>query len=190
MAINAKVNSRKSEFTNLMAKEIAIHKDLYAIQTRVFDSCGFKYSLAITEFESAEYGACSFELNNLSVRFRVSKITPTKIGQFVTLWKRTGKGPIEPFDMADDLDLVIISAMHETNFGQFIFPKSILIEKGILSINGKGGKRAIRVYPPWDIAINKQSQKTQNWQLNYFLDLSDAKEIDLVKAKMLFIQKK
>lgn len=190
MDINTKVNSCKSEFTNLMTKEIAIHKDLYAIQTGVFDSCGFKYSLAIAEPESTEYGACSFELNNLSVRFRVSKITPTKIGQFVTLWKRTGKGPIEPFDMVDDLDLVIISAMHEANFGQFIFPKSVLIEKGILSIKGKGGKRAIRVYPPWDIAINKQAQKTQQWQLNYFLDLSDAKEIDLVKAKMLFIQKK
>jgi hypothetical protein len=37
------------------------------------------------EAESAEYGAYTFELNDLSVRFRVAKITPTKIGQFVTL---------------------------------------------------------------------------------------------------------
>ena len=186
MDINAKVNSSKSEFIKIMTKQKTIHNDLLFIQMLVFDACKFKYSLAIAEFESAEYGACSFELNNLSVRFRVSKITPTKIGQFVTLWKRIGKGSIEPFDSKDVLDLVIISARHETNFGHFIFPKSVLLEKRILSLNGKGGKRAIRVYPPWDSAINKQAQKTQNWQLNYFLDLSDEKEINFDRVKILY----
>lgn len=186
MDANAKVNSSKSEFIKLMSKQNVIHSDLLSIQTRVFDACKFKYSLAIAEPESAEYGAYSFELNHLATRFRVSKITPTKIGQFVTLWKRTGKGPIEPFDSLDVLDLVIISAKYETHFGHFIFPKSVLLEKGILSLNGKGGKRAMRVYPPWDIAINNQAQKTQKWQLNYFLDLSDEKEIDFDRAKILY----
>jgi hypothetical protein len=186
MAINAKVNSCKPGFIKVMTKQKAIHTDLLCIQTLVFDACKFKYSVAIAELESSEYGACSFELNQLAIRFRVSKITPTKIGQFVTLWKRNGKGPIEPFDRTDVLDLVIISARHETNFGHFIFPKSVLFEKGILSLNGKGGKRAIRVYPPWDIAINKQAQTTQKWQLNYFLDLSDEKEIDFNRAKILY----
>lgn len=169
-----------------MTKEKAIHTDLISIQKLVFDTCNFKYSSPIVESESLEYGACSFELDHLAVRFRVSKITPTKIGQFVTLWKRTGKGPIEPFDMSDVLDLLIINARQETNFGQFIFPKSVLFEKGILSLNGKGGKRAIRVYPPWDIAINKQAQNTQKWQLNYFFDISDDKEIDFDRAKILY----
>ena len=187
MDINAKANSSKPEFIKILTNQKTIHNDLLSIQTLVFDACKFKYSLAIAEFESAEYGAYSFELNNLSVRFRVSKITPTKIGQFVTLWKRTGKGPIEPFDNTDVLDLIIISARHETNLGQFIFPKSVLIEKGILSLNGKGGKRAIRVYPPWDSAINKQAQKTQKWQLNYFLDLSDEKEINFDRVKILYV---
>jgi hypothetical protein len=44
------------------------------------------------ERESLEYAACSFKLNSMSVKFRVAKITPTKIGQFVTLWKRVSKG--------------------------------------------------------------------------------------------------
>ena len=186
MDLIATVNISKPEFIKLMTKEKAIHTDLLSIQTLVFEACQFKYSLAIAEPESAEYGACSFELNHLAIRFRVSKITPTKIGQFVTLWKRIGKGPIEPFDMSDVLDLVIVSARQEANFGHFIFPKSILLEKGILSLNGKGGKLAIRVYPPWDIAINKQAQKTQKWQLNYFLDLSEEKEIDFEGAKILY----
>jgi hypothetical protein len=25
---------------------------------------------------------------------------PTKVGQFVTLWKRLGRGPIQPFDLS------------------------------------------------------------------------------------------
>jgi len=44
--------------------------------------------------KSVEYEACIFRLNDFFVRFGVSKITPTKIGQFVTLWKRTDNGRI------------------------------------------------------------------------------------------------
>ena len=64
MDLNATVNSSKSEFIKLMTKEKAIHTDLLSIQTLVFEACQFKYSLAIAEPESAEYGACSFELNH------------------------------------------------------------------------------------------------------------------------------
>lgn len=42
----------------------------------------------VAEAESAEYGACRFALEGHSIVFRVAKITPTKTGQFVTLWKR------------------------------------------------------------------------------------------------------
>ena len=52
--------------------------------------------------ESAEYGACSFKLNGKTIQFRVSKITPTKTGQFVTIWKRNKEGITEPFDNADN----------------------------------------------------------------------------------------
>jgi hypothetical protein len=57
-----------------------------------------------------------------------------------------------------------------------------LQEKGILSDDNKEGKRGFRVYPPWDIAINKQAKQTQEWQLKYFLETP----IDLEKAKHLF----
>src|SRR5258708_5952015 len=92
----------------------------------------------------------SFNLNGFFIRFRVAKITPTKIGQFVTLWKRIGNGPTQPYDTSDTVDFFIISTRKDDHFGQFVFPKSVLSEQGILSINGKGGKRGIRVYPPWD----------------------------------------
>ena len=47
-------------------------------------------------------------------------------------------------------DLFIINTRKDDYFGQFIFPKSVMCEQGVLSIKDDGGKRAIRVYPPWD----------------------------------------
>lgn len=40
------------------------------------------------ETQNAEYGAGLFQLGDLSVRFRVAKITPTKTGQFVAMWEK------------------------------------------------------------------------------------------------------
>lgn len=163
-----------------------IHADLLLAKELLYDSCGFECSLPEKEKESAEYGAYLFQLNNKSIVFRVAKITPTKIGQFVTLWKRIGKGPIQPFDFTDAIDLIVISVRKDNRVGQFVFPKSILCEKGIISTTNKEGKRAIRVYPPWDEAINKQAQKTQQWQLDYFLEIPTEQPVNIEHAKMLY----
>lgn len=120
----------------------------------------------IKEPESAEYGACTFEMDGQSVKFRVAKITPKKVGQFVTLWKRAGK--IIPCDVADPFDLYIVHVRSGENVGQFVFPKAALEKQGILSTGGVGGKLAMRIYPPWDVAVNKQAKSTQKWQLEYF----------------------
>ena len=172
-----------------MSSPQVIHNDLLSLQKLVFDKYGFEYTTPLMEEESKEYGAYLFELNSLAVRFRVSKITATKVGQFVTLWKRNKNGPIEPFDIGDALDLVIISTRTSTHFGHFVFPKAVLSEQGIITVNGKEGKRAMRVYPPWDITTNKQAQKTQKWQLNYFIDLSNIDSIDSVRLTRLYDQK-
>lgn len=58
-----------------------------------------------------------------------------------------------------------------TTTGQFVFPKSVLHEKSLVSKEGHGGKQAMRVYPPWDVTENKQAQKTQAWQLLYFFEI-------------------
>ena len=166
--------------------KINIPQDFVLAKTLVYIPLGFSISEPIAELESAEYCANDLKINDLRVKYRVAKITPTKIGQFVTLWKRLKNGPIQPFDDTDDIDFFIISTRYENQFGQFIFPKSVLIEKGIISTKTKEGKRAIRVYPPWDIAVNTQAKKTQSWQLKYFLDISENKTIDLERAKMLF----
>ena len=162
---------------NHLLKELKIVKEL------VFDKCGYNLTNLQHNKENVEYGACSFQLDGKSIQFRSSKITPTKTGQFVTIWKRNNEGITEPFDTSDDIDFLIITSKSGDNFGLFIFPKSVLIENGIITSNSKKGKRGMRVYPPWDIAPNKQAERTQSWQSKHFISiLKDDKNVfDLVK---------
>ena len=71
------------------------------------------------------------------------------------------------------------------NFGQFIFPKSVLVAKGIISQNEKGGKRGIRVYAPWDKPINKQAIQTKAWQVLYFVEIKENTLTDLEKINRI-----
>jgi hypothetical protein len=164
----------------------SFHTDLKVAKEFVYDKCGFDLTNPKLNSESLEYGACSFELNGNTIQHRVSKITPTKTGQFVTIWKRNKNGITEPFDILDDIDFILITTRSGNNLGQFIFPKSVLADKGIITRNDKEGKRGIRVYPPWDIAKNKQAEKTQNWQTNYFLIIRSDNSTDLDLTKKLF----
>jgi hypothetical protein len=163
-----------------------IYDALNIAKKTVYDKCLFSFSVQKMEAESAEYGACRFCLNEKKMIFRVAKITPTKIGQFVTIWQRNGDGITTPFDVSDDFDFIIISTRKDNLCGQFIFSKAILLEKDIISNKKTGGKRGFRVYSPWDVVENKQAEKSQKWQLNYFLDLTNEDEIDLNQAKYLF----
>ena len=162
---------------------LCVPKDLEFIKKLVYDKCGFEITNFTQNIESIDYGACSFLLNGKTIQQRTSKITPTKTGQFVTLWKRNKEGITTPFDSTDNLDLVIILSRSGNNFGQFIFPKHVLVEKGIISQNGRGGKRGFRVYPPWDNVNNKQAEKTQSWQTRYFITIhtNNANNLDVMK---------
>lgn len=171
---------------NTVTKPTTLHNDLKIIKELVYDNCDFKLTNLQLNSESIEYGACSFNLNGQTIEHRVSKITPKKTGQFVAIWKRNKAGITEPFDITDDIDFLIITARSGDNLGQFIFPKLILEENGIITTHGKNGKRGMRIYPPWDIATNKQAVKTQNWQLNYFLTISNNNSTDLNFIKKLF----
>ena len=152
----------------------------------LFDICGLEMVNIEIEKESLDYCASKFIINNKKILFRRAKITPTKSGQFVTLWKRiNADSAIQPFDNSDDIDLFVISVNTETRHGQFIFPKSILVEKGIVT-NKKAGKRAIRVYPIWDVPTSKLAQKTQKWQLDYFLEIPDEGKLDTIQARIFY----
>ncbi|WP_337967127.1 MepB family protein [uncultured Flavobacterium sp.] len=162
----------------------SISKDLNLAKEMIYDCFDFNCSEPEAIAESADYNGYQFYLNEKLICYREAKITPKKTGQFVTLWKRNKSGIIKPFDFDDEIDFVIISTRKEDLFGQFIFPKSILLEKGIFSTKTKEGKRATRVYPPWNETTSPQAQKTQQWQLRYFYEITP--ETDLETFAKLF----
>lgn len=133
----------------------------------------------VPEAESAEYGACRAELHGKRLVLRVAKTTPTKTGQFVTVWKRPHPGAeIAPLDEADPVDAVIIAVSDGMQHGFFIFSRAVLIERGVMSRAGAGGKRALRVYPPWCAPESIQAQRTQRWQAQWFVTVGDQQRLD------------
>jgi hypothetical protein len=159
----------KTDFTIINS----LHGDLRIFKKLVYNKFSFDLVGLNIEDESQEYGACSFKINGKAIQFRVSKITPKKVGQFVTIWKRNEQGITQPFEETDQIDFIVISSRNGDNFGQFIFPKSVLVDKGIITGKNKEGKRGIRVYPSWDKPINKQAIKSQSWQIKYFENIQD-----------------
>lgn len=155
-------------------------KNLNQIKTEIYNKCSLEISDFKTESESKEYNACQYKLNGMTVLCRNAKITPKKVGQFVTCWKRNKSGITEPYSENDQIDFYVIITRTEKEFGQFVFPKSVLIKKGILSTENKEGKRGFRIYPKWDTATNKQAERTQKWQLDYFYEINSSTDLQRV----------
>lgn len=171
--------------SNNLKNSNPLYSEIKRIDELLFSPCGLKITNCAPETESQDYFAHTFKLNNLIIKYRTAKITPTKIGQFVTLWKRNKLGNTVPYSLSDAIDFYIIATRKEAKFGLFVFPKTIAHQKGILSDECKDGKRGFRVYPAWDETTSKQAQQTQLWQSNYFLVLSQDVKIDLKRAKRL-----
>lgn len=127
------------------------------------------------EAQNAEYGAGIFLLNNKSVRFRVAKETPKKIGQFVSIWEKDEAHNNQAFTYEKACDLLVINTFTANNrLGQFVFPREVLLKHKILKASSVKGKMAIRVYPSWEQPTSKQAIETQKWQLDYFMETNNA----------------
>ncbi len=154
--------------------------NLQWIKTEIYDKCSFKISDFKTESEGKGYYACQFKLNELNILSRNGRITPRKTGQFLTCWKRNKNGTIEPFNEYDPIDFYIVNVQAGDKAGQFVFPKALLVNKGILSTVKKDGKRGFRVYPKWDNPTSQQARRTQKWQLDYFYEINSDTDINKV----------
>jgi hypothetical protein len=153
------MNDKRESFTGLnLIKEV------------LYDQAGLLFDRFIEHREGGDYAACSFELNGLRVEHRSARITPTKQGLFVTIWKRNKEGITAPMDVSDNFDLLLITCMQNDRVGQFVFSKPLLVMQKVISVNCKAGKRGMRVYPPWEIPSNDQAKKTQKWQRDHFID--------------------
>ena len=150
------------------------------IINQVYKKCSLIISNFKIETESKEYNACQFNLNDLQIICRSSKITPKKVGQFVTFWKREINQPIAPFDENDTFDFFVVNIENKKQLGQFVFPKSLLVKKGIISTANKKGKLAFRVYPAWNVTESKQAIASQKWQLNCFYEITENMDLKRV----------
>lgn len=148
--------------------------ELELLNNSVFSKLNVIISHLLPDLECDEYLGHNFQLDQFSIKFRKAKITPKKIGQFVTLWKRN---PVnkqnEPFTYQDPFDFYIIFCKNDDRTGFFFFSKQILTHQNILTTHSKDGKRGFRVYPTWDSPPNRQALKTQAWQQDFFIDFSD-----------------
>ena len=149
-------------------------KELQDLNTLVLRNLKSKISEITPDLECEEYFGFNFKINETQIKFRKSKLTPKKIGQFVTFWKRDSDGKTVPFDINDDFDFYIISIEEDENSGFFIFPKAVLEKENLISSENKTGKRGFRVYADWHFPNSKQAEKTKLWQTQYFIDYSDS----------------
>lgn len=163
-----------------------IHQDIRQAYGLIYHPNEMTCSEPVREKEGFAYGAHSFKVGNASIQFRTAKTTPLKAGHFATFWKRLETGIIGPYDDRDSFDFLVISVRSYLGFGQFVFPKSLLSKMNIISKDGQGGKRALRIYPDWCTALNSQALKTQKWQSGYFLDLTHEGEVDMERAQKLY----
>lgn len=144
------------------------HVNIPESAQRQWQMTEMSWANAVPEPESTDYCAHTLTLGEQPAAFRVAKTTPTKLGQFVTLWLRSTEGPIRPYDMDDGVTLFAIQAGSGAGLGMFMFPAHSLAQHGVLSIAGKGGKRAIRVYPPDVVTLSAQARRTQKWQCEFW----------------------
>lgn len=155
-----------------------LNSELARIKESAYEKCSWRISELMIEPEGKKYGACRFTLNRLKIICRNAKITPNKNGQFVTCWRRNSAGITEPYREADEIDFFVINVTKENRIGQFVLPKSALIDHGLISTAENPGKRGFRVYPDWDTPASKQAVKTQYWQSRYFIEIDGSTEVD------------
>lgn len=145
--------------------------------------------------ENSKYEALEFSLDDKRIVYRKGKVTPGRPGAFLSIWQRpslessNGNKPI-PLS-SNDFDYLFVQVESHSNIthaleltpkrGMFIFPVSILVEKGIVSSLSNQGKTGFRVFPPWSQdrgiegtkVFSESGKKTQRWQLPYFLDIKE-----------------
>ena len=104
-----------------------------------------------------------------------------------SLRKKDDNDKNQPYKYSAAPDLLVVTVFKSENeFGQFILPKEELFRQSILISSSTKGKMALRVYPSWDIPTSNQATKTQEWQLPYFVDMSDPGKLDIEKLMRLY----
>jgi hypothetical protein len=144
--------------------------------------------------ESSKYEGLIFGLDHKNIVYRKGNVTSDRPGAFLAVWQRPVLGGLndnKPIPLtSNELDYLFIQVErhvsaneeleHSLKHGMFVFPVSLLIEKGIASSVNNKGKTGFRVFPPWSQdrgdfgtkVFSESGKKTQKWQLPYFIPLN------------------
>lgn len=133
---------------------------------------GVEISDAVAEEQGSDYESGVVEIGGGSWRIRTARVTPTKLGAFVAVWRRAPGGSTEPFSSADECDGLLVFVKDGARFGAFAFTREHLVNLGIVQSSRHPGKRGFRVYPSWCESLNAQATRTQRAQAGAFADLS------------------
>lgn len=117
-----------------------------------------------------DYEALTFSFKEETYQSRLAKKTPTKAGYFVACWTKDENNCNQSYSKEAFADYLMIIVIDEELSGYFLFPRELLVEKGILTTFEHKGKMAFRVYPKWCNQLNKTAGQTQKWQCKYFFE--------------------
>ncbi|MGG5170641.1 MepB family protein [Pseudarthrobacter sp. J1738] len=123
------------------------------------------------EEQNSDYESGVASFGNESWRIRTARITPTKPGAFVAVWKRGTDGVTRPFTVDESLSGLLIFVEDQGRFGVFKFTPEHLSSLGYASSERHAGKRGIRLYPSWCADLNPQASRTQRAQAKAFVEL-------------------
>ncbi|MDJ0319907.1 MepB family protein [Pseudarthrobacter sp. PS3-L1] len=123
------------------------------------------------EEQNSDYESGVARIGTEEWRIRTARITPTKPGAFVTVWKRGEDGSTRPFTADESMSGLLVFVEEHERFGVFQFPTADLILLGYVSSDLHPGKRGLRVYPAWCTDLNSQASRTQRVQGAAFLEL-------------------
>lgn len=145
-----------------MYKSKILLKYIFSEESDVKDLTEEKYN--------QDYEALTFSFKEETYQSRLAKKTPTKAGYFVTCWTKDENNCNQPYSKEAFADCLMIIVIDEELSGYFLFPRELLVEKGILTTFEHKGKMAFRVYPKWCNQLNKRAEQTQKWQCKYFFE--------------------
>ncbi|MEJ9077290.1 MepB family protein [Gordonia malaquae] len=106
-------------------------------------------------------------------RVRTARITPTKPGAFVAVWRRAADGGTEPFPSDEPITGLLVFVEDGGHEGVFAFTSNDLERLKITASPTSPGKRGFRVYPEWVDGLNPQATRTQRAQAAAFIARHD-----------------
>lgn len=132
-----------------------------------------KHGVVTPEEQQSDYEAGVAELDGQLWRIRTARITPTKSGGFVAIWRRDETGTTTPFEPEAELQGLMVFISEDNRFGVFRFTMQHLERLGVLASASAPGKRGFRVYPSWTSGLKGQAKKSQDAQLTAFSALTN-----------------